>query len=104
MHVRIGRYHEGLFVHRLTIRGMASRHTRKRVRVRDSGFRRCESMKVGYPSREEAWTVAEQQMECGQVKPGCHLTPYQCGLCDEWHVGNRVIVQVPGRRSRPRHR
>lgn len=62
---------------------------------------RCPSQKVGYPTKDEALTQAEVQMERGAVNPGCHITPYPCDECGEWHVANRVIVPV-GRRWRPR--
>jgi len=71
---------------------MASYPTRLRVSLRSMGFRRCESQKVGYATRAEALIAAERTMDAGQVKPGCHITPYECQDCGEWHVANRVIV------------
>lgn len=72
---------------------MGSSPTRQRIKVAGSGFRRCESQKVGYATRDEALTVAERMMDMGKVNPGCHITPYLCGECGEWHVANRVIVR-----------
>lgn len=34
-------------------------------------------------------------MQHGRVNPGCHITPYQCDECREWHLANRVIVPLP---------
>lgn len=75
---------------------MASSQTRLRVR---RVSRRCESGKVSFATHDEALDGAEHMMERGWVKPGCHITPYQCDRCNEWHVGNRVIVWV-GRNHR----
>lgn len=71
---------------------MASSPTRQRVDLRSSGFRRCDSQKVGYDTYEAALAAAELMMAAGKVKPGCHITPYECEDCDEWHLGNKVIV------------
>ena len=79
---------------------MASTPTRQRVRLDRQGFRRCSSEKVGYPSYDAAYNVAEPMMLQGKVHPGCHLTPYECDECEEWHVGNRVIVSIGRRRSK----
>jgi hypothetical protein len=38
--------------------------------------------------------AAEAMMLAGKVKRGCHITPYTCDACGEWHVGNKVIVPV----------
>ena len=73
---------------------MGSSPTRRHVRVTDPGFRRCESQKVGYRTRSEALDGAEQSMLRDKVRPGCHLTPYRCDRCGEWHIANRVIVKV----------
>lgn len=70
---------------------MASSQTRLRVR---RATRRCESYKVSYPTHDEALDAAERMMDRGLVKPGCHITPYQCDRCRQWHVANRVIVWV----------
>jgi hypothetical protein len=75
---------------------MASSHTRLRLRRVQ---RRCESQKVSYATYEEALDAAEHMMGKGLVDPGCHITPYQCDRCSQWHVANRVIVPV-GRRKR----
>jgi hypothetical protein len=71
---------------------MASTPTRLRVDVNSSGFRKCESQKVGYATYAAALDAAELMMEQGKVKPGCHITPYECPDCGEHHVGNRVII------------
>jgi hypothetical protein len=52
------------------------------------------SQKVGYATRDEALTAAERQMEKGMVRPGCHIVPYRCEQCREWHTANRVIVRI----------
>lgn len=72
---------------------MASSATRQRLDV--TRCRKCLSFKIGYRTRDEALDVAERMMEQGFVKPGCHITPYHCSLCDEWHVANRQIVFTP---------
>lgn len=71
---------------------MASYPTRQRVRMIAGGFRRCDSQKVGYPTKDEALTVAERMMDAGKVTAGCHITPYLCNRCAEWHVFNRCVV------------
>jgi len=71
---------------------MASTPTRQRVRLIAGGFRKCESEKIGYATKEEALRAAERMMDAGKVKPGCHITPYPCDRCSEWHVSNRRIV------------
>jgi len=71
---------------------MASHPTRQRVDLRALGFRRCTSQKVGYRTYDEALDAAELMMQRGRVRAGCHITPYQCDRCHEWHVANRVIV------------
>lgn len=71
---------------------MASRPSRQTVRVRSFGFRKCESQKVGYKTRAEALDAAELAMMQDKVKPGCHLTPYECWRCGEWHIWNRPII------------
>lgn len=73
---------------------MASTPTRKRVSVRDFAFRRCGSYKVGYGSFEAAMTAADLMMLADRVDPGCHMTPYECDECGEWHVGNKRVVQT----------
>lgn len=59
---------------------------------------RCVSYKIGYPTYDAALDGAERQMERGHVMPGCHITPYQCDECGEWHIYNRIIVPL----GRPR--
>lgn len=73
---------------------MASHPTRLHVSTRGSGFRKCISQKVGYLDYAGALDAAELMMELGKVNPGCHITPYPCEDCGEWHVANKVIVQV----------
>ncbi len=70
---------------------MASRPTRQHIDVARM-IVKCETMKVGYETRAEALDGAESGMDAGKVDPGCHLTPYACELCGEWHVRNRRIV------------
>lgn len=53
---------------------------------------KCVTQKHGYATREEALDGCERSMEAGKVKPGCHLTPYLCDECGEWHSYNRIIV------------
>lgn len=74
---------------------MASSPTRQRVDLNAVGVRRCVSQKVGYGTYDDALTACERMMDAGKVKPGCHMTPYECDECSEWHVGNKVIVTVP---------
>ena len=76
---------------------MASRPTRQRVDVTSASFRRCESQKVGHATYAEALDAAEAMMLRGHVLPGCHITPYRCDRCPEWHNANRVIVAVSAR-------
>jgi hypothetical protein len=54
--------------------------------------RRCDSQKVGWCTRAEALDAAEIMMVNGHVNPGCHITPYLCQRCGEWHVANKRIV------------
>lgn len=70
---------------------MSSQPTRLRVHQRMAGYRKCESQKVGFATYEAALTAAEMMMLSGRVNRGCHMTPYQCQRCDEWHVCNRRI-------------
>ena len=73
---------------------MASSPTRKRiVPERERNYlSKCSSLKTGFPTKREALDHAEDLMELGRVKPGCHLTPYLCDECHDWHVYNRTIV------------
>ncbi len=73
---------------------MASTPTRLTLDKRKA--RTCRLQKVGLPSYDAALQVAEVMMEQGKVNPGCHITPYLCDECEEWHVYNRVIVPLPG--------
>jgi hypothetical protein len=77
---------------------MASRQTRRHLNPRRV-TRRCESQKVSYPTYEEALVGAEHMMDQGRVDPGCHITPYRCDRCGQWHVANRVIVPDGRRRG-----
>lgn len=70
---------------------MASRPTRQRLRG-DQIRRRCETFKVGFATREDALAGCEQAMDKGLVSPGCHLMPYLCDRCGEWHMRNHRIV------------
>lgn len=54
----------------------------------------CVSLKLSLPTREAALEHAEQMMLRGKVHPGCHITPYECADCGQWHVYNRIIVKV----------
>lgn len=71
---------------------MASEATRLRLDVTKQYLQRCSTNKRGFPSKAIALDVAEQMMEDGFVNPGCHITPYPCVVCHEWHVTNRIIV------------
>lgn len=59
--------------------------------------RRCVTHKVGFRTYLQALDAAERLMEQGRVHPGCHITPYRCADCGEWHVYNRIIVWTGGR-------
>lgn len=73
---------------------MASGASRRRWRphLRSRSVQKCESWKRGYATRPDALDAAERTMAAGQVQPGCHLMPYECPRCGEWHVANRRIV------------
>lgn len=71
---------------------MASSPTRFSLDVERQYLERCATCKRGFPTKAAALDVAEQMMDDGQVNPGCHITPYLCPVCHEWHVTNRVIV------------
>lgn len=73
---------------------MASRPTRRHFDVARLS-RKCGTHKVGYQDKAQALEGAERGMLAGRVDPGCHLTPYRCGECGEWHVRNRRIVDLP---------
>lgn len=74
---------------------MASSPTRGHLDVAHQYLERCDTHKRGYPSKAAALDVAEMMMEEGHVNPGCHITPYLCPTCHEWHVANRRIVLTP---------
>ena len=72
---------------------MASNPTRLRVAIAKQYLHRCtETGKIKYADKDAAHEIAELMMRREQVKPGCHITPYQCLDCGWWHVRNRVIV------------
>lgn len=73
---------------------MASRQTRGNIPISHVHLLRCATLKRGYLTKAQALNVAESMMENGEVYPGCHITPYLCDACREWHVANRVIVKV----------
>jgi hypothetical protein len=77
---------------------MASRPTRSHRLGQRDHFSRCETFKVGYADYGQALDGAERLMEKGYVRPGCHITPYACDRCGEWHVANRIIVPLEPRR------
>ena len=76
---------------------MASSPTRMRMSPDHVLIHRCESRKVAYRTKARALDAAEKLMEAGRVEPGCHITPYECELCGEWHVYNRRVVSRDGR-------
>jgi hypothetical protein len=71
---------------------MASKPTRLHVNVAKHDQLRCVSLKIGYTTKAAALDVAEAMMREGAVNTGCHITPYLCGDCHEWHVWNRPIT------------
>lgn len=71
---------------------MAAKPTRLRINVAKQYLQRCTTDKRGMPTKAEALDVAEQMMHEGRVNVGCHITPYLCATCGEWHVANRHIV------------
>lgn len=79
---------------------MASRPSRARVNPNGRNFRRCVSQKIGFPTYGAALDAAERLMLQGRVNPGCHITPYACESCGEWHVANRIIVPMDARDRR----
>jgi hypothetical protein len=70
--------------------------TRLKINVARVEYIKCDTRKKGYATKGEALDAAELMMELGQVNAGCHMTPYLCPFCQEFHVSNRVIVPVPG--------
>lgn len=58
---------------------------------------KCASRKICYRNKAVALDAAELLMEAGRVDPGCHITPYLCADCGDWHVYNRRIVEVRDR-------
>lgn len=74
---------------------MASRPTRFRVPIAKARFSQCSSRKINYQTKREALDAAEVVMEAGRVSPGCHIMPYICDECGDWHLTQRVIVRHP---------
>ena len=74
---------------------MASRHTR--MRLNPARIVKCTTFKRGYATHEEAHAAAELTMQNEQVSPGCHIMPYLCDRCGEYHNANRRIVPANGR-------
>jgi hypothetical protein len=70
---------------------VASHPTRQHLRV-DRLAVKCVTFKVGYATEHEAFEGAERTMLAGKVAPGCHIMPYLCADCGEWHVRNQRIV------------
>jgi hypothetical protein len=60
--------------------------------IRNIAMLRCSSLKMGHASYDQAHRVAENMMTLDKVMPGCHLMPYLCTECGEWHVANKRIV------------
>lgn len=73
---------------------MASSATRKHLRTDRERLTHCASLKQAFRSHAEAFDAAEVFMSDGCVEPGCHITPYHCTVCGDWHVYNRRIVRV----------
>ncbi len=73
---------------------MASRATRLKVRP-DRLDVKCVTLKIGHATRALALDAAEAGMLAGAVQTGCHLMPYACDRCGQWHVRNERIVFVP---------
>ena len=76
---------------------MASSPSRLRVPLDVAQAHRCESRKFGYRDKADSLDGAVRLMELGRVDPGCHITPYLCSLCGDWHVYNRRIIATGGR-------
>jgi len=72
---------------------MGSSPTRQKIRV-DRLVRKCPTFKVGYATRALALDGCERAMDAGSVSPGCHIKPYLCDECSEWHLFNQRIVFV----------
>lgn len=71
------------------------RPTRLKITSRMLGttaYPRCTSGKAGYRDRAAALDQAEALMAQGTVQPRCHLTPYRCDRCGEWHLYNRRVI------------
>jgi hypothetical protein len=71
---------------------MASYPTRHHMRG-DQVARKCATtLKIGYADRAAALDACEATMRAGRVEPGCHVMPYRCDDCGEWHTRNQRIV------------
>jgi len=70
---------------------MGSTATRKRIDPRRLEVK-CETHKIGYATRDAALDACEGQMTRGSVEPGCHIEPYRCDSCGDWHTRNRRIT------------
>lgn len=62
------------------------------LRVRPFNTVRCVSKKLPFLTHEDAHQFSEYLMRKEVVKPGCHITPYECQHCGWWHVYNRKIT------------
>ena len=71
---------------------MASSATRKHLRTDRDHLAHCSSLKQAWRREADAFDAAEHFMTDGLVMPGCHITPYRCRECGDWHVYNRRIV------------
>ena len=60
-------------------------------------------MKIGYATRVAALDACESQMDAGRVEPGCHVMPYRCDVCGEWHTRNQRIVFTEAPENLARH-
>lgn len=79
---------------RFVVQPVASTPTRQHLEITKQYLQRCVTDKRGMPTKAAALDVAEQMMQDGKVNAGCHITPYLCNVCGEWHVYNRRIVLI----------
>jgi hypothetical protein len=70
---------------------VASRATRLSIDPVKTLLSKCDSKKIGYRTFCEALDQAEAFMRLGRVHVGCHLTPYRCAACGDYHLFNRKI-------------
>jgi len=80
---------------------VATKSTRLRINVDKVLLSRCDSRKAGFATHREALDHAECLMELGRVFPGCHLSPYLCQDCGQFHIHNRRIIFPPLEEERP---